>query len=563
MRPQFSKLVSISILAMLAIALTFSACSKNDPAAPENQSPPANVNKYLATLPAWSAFSPPLADADVAVGDTVDTSEQIENQPYNCTTQPYSMTRTPDRVVTLNPDVEILWLGALLQGKGHLGGIGSLAELPVRQRAPLKLSIDLLTGDNSKEVSSPSLTSVTSAIGELIQKAQDAGHMSGSDIFFTEETAHSLTQAALEMGLSASYMGASIKASLSANISDETRTVTAYFVQRMFTVSMELPQTPGDVFSDAFTADMLQEQINRGRIGPDNPPVYVSSIAYGRILMFSFTSTASLSDIKGTLSALYNGGEFGGSLSAQYQNVLENAQIQVVTVGGDASAALSLIRSNDLGAYFTQDAPLTTAKPISYTVRNLGDNSIASVSETTTYNLKTCEPAEVPITGSAYTLHFTKWKVIDLPFIDVCGITTLDLFDCLDIELQYTIHVETSAGGVIYTLESPKISSLHPYAALLKVNELYAIPAYGGVGTSQDVTIHWDGPSAGDYVKVWGEARDWDVGGGSDKLPFSRTFVYPSKPMPSNVETYVDAHDSWGNKVRLYFTVTKGQDTDT
>jgi hypothetical protein len=70
--------------------------------------------------------------------------------------------------------------------------------------------------------------------------------------------------------------------------------LTAYFVQRMFSVSMVLPQTPGEVFSDAFTSQKLQEQIDHGRIGDDNLPVYVSSVAYGRILMFSFTSTASL-----------------------------------------------------------------------------------------------------------------------------------------------------------------------------------------------------------------------------------------------------------------------------
>lgn len=243
--------------------LVLSACSKNDPVAPE-VSPPANVNGYIAGLPSWTAFSPPHADADVATGDSTVTDDTIEGEPYRCTTTPYSMTRTPDRIVTLNPDVEILWVGSLLQGKGHLGGIGSLGELPIRQRAPMKLSIDLLTADNARTVNNPSLSTVTSAVGELIQAAQDGGHTAGSNIFYTKETTHSLTQAALAMGLSANYMGATIKATLSTDISDETRTVTAYFVQRMFTVSMELPQTPGDVFSDAFTGDLLQQQINRG-----------------------------------------------------------------------------------------------------------------------------------------------------------------------------------------------------------------------------------------------------------------------------------------------------------
>ncbi len=550
MKSRIPALRCFILVSSLATALAFAACSEDNPATPGTQAPPADVDAYLATLPTWDQFSPAQADADVATGPSSQGEEVIEGETYNCTTTPYSLTRTPDRVVTLNPDVEILWVGSLLQGKGHLGGIGSLAELPIRQRAPLTLSIDLLTGDNTQTVQNPNVASVTSAVGALIQAAQDAGHTAGSNIFFTQETTHSLVQAALSMGLSASYMGASIKASLSSNISDQTRTVTAYFVQRMFSVSMVLPQTPGEVFSDAFTTQKLQEQVDQGRIGADNLPVYVSSVAYGRILMFSFTSTASLVDINATLSAMYNGGDFGGSLDTHLQSVLENAQIQVVTVGGDANNALALIRANDLGAYFATDAALTTARPISYTVRNLGDNSIASVAETTDYNLKTCTPAAVPVTGSNYTIRFTKAKVIDLNLIDVCAPWNY-YTECWQIELQYTIHVESTVDGIVTPLNF-NATVLNPYAARLKQGETYVFPA-----NSTDVQIHYDG--RGDYVRVWGEIRDYDTATANDKLPFFREFKYPARAFTPG-ETYVDAKDRLGSTVRVYFTVTKGQD---
>ncbi len=542
---------SLWIPMICAVVLTLAACSKDDPVAPVEPGEPADVNGYLATLPSWSSFSPPMPDTEEAVGDSEADEEEIGGEPYDCTVTPYSLTRTPDRVVTLNPDVEILWVGSLLQGKGHLGGIGSLAELPIRQRAPLTLSIDLLAGETDRTVNNPTVATVTSAVGELIESAQNAGHVAGSNIFFTQETTHSLTQAALDMGLSASYMGASIKASLSSNLSEETRTVTAYFVQRMFNVSMVLPQTPAEVFSDAFTSTMLQDQIDRGRIGSDNLPVYVSSVAYGRILMFSFTSTSSLADINATLSVLYNGGEFGGNLDTHLKSVLDNAQIQVVTVGGDAAAALGLIRANDLGAYFAEDAPLTTARPISYTVRNLGDNSIASVSETTNYNLKSCSPADAPITGSEYTIRFDRVQVIELNLIDPCapwnGYT-----DCLQLELNYTIRVESDLGGIVTALEfNPTL--LNPYPDTLKEGESYVFAA-----NSTPVQIHFDGR---DHIRVWGEIRDYDGLTDSDPLPFSRNYVYPAKPFPAGSHS-VDGTDSWGSKVRLFYTVTKGQDLD-
>lgn len=529
--------------------LVLGACSKDDPAAPKTEKP-ANVNGYIAGLPAWTAFSPPVADADQATGDPVESDDTIEGEPYKCTTTPYSITRTPDRIVTLNPDVEILWVGSLLQGKGHLGGIGQLAELPVRQRAPLTLSIDLLVGDNSRTVANPSVATVTSAIGDLIQAAETQGHTAGSNIFYTKEETHSMNQAALAMGLSAAYMGASIKASLSTDISDETRTVTAYFVQRMFNVSMVLPQTPGEVFSDAFTTDLLEQQIDRGRIGPDNLPVYVSSVAYGRILMFSFTSTASVFDINATMEAMYNNGEFGGSLDAHLQQVLSQAKIEVVTVGGDAGAALSLIRNNDLGSYFAEDAPLTSARPISYTVRNLGDNSIASVSETTNYNLQQCIPESVPTTGATYTIRFTKLKVIDLPYIDGW---TLPPNDALDIELQWTLYVETIADGVVKVSEYAP-TFLYPYQGLFREGETFVLPA----NSATNRAIHLDGR---DYIRLWGEVRDWDQTSAADKLPFNREFRYPAKPITTG-ELYTDAKDSSGNTVRVYFTVQKTGDLD-
>src|SRR5690606_17284507 len=113
--------------------------------------------------------------------------------------------------------------------------------------------------------------------------------------------AHSFVQASLEMGLSVNYMGANIQGSLGSDISEDKLTVTAYFAQQMFTAYMVLPQYPGDVFSDAFTDDILQQEIETNRMGPENPPVYVSSITYGRILMYSFTSTATEAKINATL----------------------------------------------------------------------------------------------------------------------------------------------------------------------------------------------------------------------------------------------------------------------
>jgi hypothetical protein len=541
----FFRISVISVLCLLVGLLA--ACSEDDPAAPAPE--PANLTEFFNGVPAWDSYSPPLADSDEATGPGSTEEETIDGVVYNCTTTPYSLTRTPEKIVTLNPDVEVLWVGSLLQGQGYVGGIGSLVELPIRQRTPMALTIDLLTGNNTRTIDRPTLATSNQAIGQLIDDATAAGHTAGSNILFTKETMFSYDQMALKMGLSASYSGATIKASLSTDISNETRTVAAYFVQRMFTVSMVLPQSPEAVFSDEFTKEMLDQERSRGRMGPGNPPVFVSSIAFGRILIFSFTSTASETDINATLNVMYNGGEFGGEMEAKYQEILQTAQIRVVTVGGDANQALALIRSNDLGQYFAEDAPLSTAKPISYTIRHLKDNVIARVAEATDYNLTSCTPKELPVTGAEYEITMTRICPVDLAWLSLNGGEAIadGLFN-IEAYYQFWIEDESGAQKAIEWMSQAE----YDYVASLSVGQCHTLVDRGG-RTAQPirVKIHFDGR---DNVRIHGTVWDADWLAGDDAVfNFSRTFV---NNLTEGEGKQLRA-DAFGNEMDLFWRVQK------
>ena len=137
------------------------------------------------------------------------------------------------------------------------------------------------------------------------------------------------------MGLSARYMGASVKASLDSETSAEKLTVTASFIQNAFTIGIEAPSSPKDWFSADFTEAKLQDQLENNAMGPDNLPVYVSDVTYGRIIMISFTSSASESDIKASLEATYNGGFWGGELSidGDRQEILKESELSIQQMG--------------------------------------------------------------------------------------------------------------------------------------------------------------------------------------------------------------------------------------
>ena len=372
------KIITFYLVSILFLILI--SC-KEDSTSPESEQDP-DVNKYLVSLPSWDIFCPANPDEDNEGNPT--TNWECATQVVESTT-PCSITRTPEDIVTYDPGSEILYVGSLIQGKKYIGGLGSIQILPINQRAPIKISISFQMANNSRTIEHPSLTTVRDAIGDLVETAQNVGHVSGSSIFFNKSSSYSVEQTALALGLSAKFMKGSVQGSLQWTSTTETHTVSAYFIQKMFTVSMEIPQRPGDFFSSDFTQALLNEQISLGRIGPDNLPVYVSNIVYGRMMTLTMTSTYTETEMKAALDGSYNG--IGGTMSAEHLQILQNSEIQLVTIGGDAQQALDYLRTGHLGEFFKYDAPLTTAVPISYTLRNVGDNTIAKVSETTNYNI--------------------------------------------------------------------------------------------------------------------------------------------------------------------------------
>lgn len=397
---QLNPVIALSVAFLLA-------CS--DGGGPETTS----VDDYVGSLGSWDVFSPVLPSQDNATADTTRREEIVQDVKYACTVTQHSLTDTPTDIVMYEPNASIMWVGNLIQGQSYKGGLGTFQELSIRQRAPLRLSIDLLTGNNFAVVDHPSLTTVQSAIGDLIQRAQDAGHVSGSSIAFDSRSTYSTRQAALKLGLSAKWVGGRFHSTLNVTKNASQRTILAHFVQKMFTISIELPQSPDSFFSDEFTPSLLQQQKDAGNIGPDNLPVYLASVTYGRTLTYSLTTSYSENRMRAAISASFHG--FGGGVDgyteSDLRQTLSQENLRVVAIGGEGQDVLDLISQGNLQAYFTADAPLTTAKPISYQLNYLGDNKLARVSETTEYLLEDCDAIPSGDVVSDFEIDNEDWAV--------------------------------------------------------------------------------------------------------------------------------------------------------
>lgn len=404
----------------LALVLFMTACSSATIEQPAEQ--PADMKTFVSELPVWpSAVTAaervpldsegnPTADGKPQKSSDTESSIGSDSKEYTCTTTNYSLTNAPDEIVTFDPDTGLLWPGSILEGKGIQEGLGSFAEVSVKSssRPALVISIPrILTADNRRIVPQPSQSTVSSAVGDLISIAKAQGIETGSKVNFTLKDSYSWQQSALDLNLAVEYLTGEADASLNVAREVNEHTITAYFVENAFTVVADLEgQTPQEaLFGSGFSQSDLDTLIAAGQIGSDNLPTYIKSVSYGRILMFSVTSSRSYSEINAAVNAMYDfgSGTVSGGISASDRQLLEESEINVTSIGGPFKASASLIKSGDLSKFFSVDPTLETMVPISYEARTVKGNKIASVNRTTEYNIKEC--TQVPDAPAKKTIR--------------------------------------------------------------------------------------------------------------------------------------------------------------
>ncbi|MBK7351432.1 MAG: thiol-activated cytolysin family protein [Gemmatimonadetes bacterium] len=395
-----------------ALAAMLAGCGGSEPGTGPGGGETAG--EFLAGLPSWDEYAPPGVVTDsvvdstrtpVAIRDTVASVTTVDtagvvttrtNVAYACTDVPYTLSKNPQQIVIYNPDQDILFPGALIQGKSHALQAGSLKGITVKERTPINVSIpgfSFPTGSNFRTVDTVDQAHVAQAIGSIVGNYTAGGLQAPTASTFEMRTYNSEKEFALQAGLSGKYLGFSAKASGSTSRNSSETTVAVQFYQRMYDVVVAAPPTPAQWFTSQFTPAKLQAQIDAGFMGQDNPPIYISQVTYGRSMMFTLTSTASESDIRATLNASYKfvTGQAGLDLSAQQHEILSRSRIAITSIGGNDSATIAMIQSGDWRAYFTQSAPFSTAAPLSYVFKNVGDGSIAKVTEATNYSIRACQ----------------------------------------------------------------------------------------------------------------------------------------------------------------------------
>jgi hypothetical protein len=376
-----------------AALLALAACGGQPPGAV------GGVDAFVAALPGWDEIAPPVVEnAGEPTGDApVVDQETVDGVVYTCSTTPYSIAKNPNEMALFNPDAAVLWPGALIRGGSHLA-VGSLELLALsrERRAPLGISIQGggvlgIPGGVSTIVDQPVGSTMREGINQLVVNALGADVAVGAGASsFTSVESHSTRQTLVSLGLDARYLGAEASSRLDYSKNASQRTYTAYFVQRLFTIAVDLPERPSSMFADGVTGADLQAL----GISGSNLPLYIDSVSYGRILMFSFTSRDSRERIEAALEFSYNSpiGGVDGFAETDLRQTLSTAKIEVFALGGPNTGVQNLIRDGSLDSYFEAPLAINQVEPISFTLRNLGDNRLAKVGDTTSYEVRACSP---------------------------------------------------------------------------------------------------------------------------------------------------------------------------
>lgn len=401
--------------------LLFTTCSdkSSDPDGGGGNPNASSIDEYFAGLPDYTAPSMvPSSENDgppvyiiVEEGPVGDVWEL----DYKCGVTESKAVLETEEIFSPDMNFGALWPGNLVQGNSIVDG--TLKPIPL-DRGSITMTISVDVPQTSVEVDNPNSITAQQAVSDLKLSVdpdldgENAPSNPGTVTFKVEESS-SFSQAMLSMGITGAYsQPMSVTIAGSANVSVQrsytSQTIVARMVQKLFTIRVadDLPELrqPSGWFASHVTAGDMEEAEVAGTMGPDNLPMYIESVTYGRILVFTLTSatTTSADSLAAAMNASYSKYQGGGDLSVEHEEILASRTVEVYQAGGDPSSAQAAVQSLDFSQFFVE-MEATSAVPISFKAKPLktgAQGDYITMVDSSTYSVRNdCErPAGYEVT---------------------------------------------------------------------------------------------------------------------------------------------------------------------
>jgi hypothetical protein len=364
--------------------------------------PRENIDAFLAGLSDWP--EPPKASsvtsAPIDERRNLET-EEFEEWPFDCAVVKHDITEQHEEILNFDGGAEYVKPGLLLVGDEFLKG--NLAPIPLK-RAAITLSINVPgVSKASVTVTNPNSSTIQDGIAKLQAEAEEAAEGSyAAQLSYDQHTVQSVEEMKVKLGVSAGFDGLFASASFSSKFENESSiekyTVVSNLRQQMYTITFaqDALTKPRDFFDPSVSLDDFVEAESDGFLGRSNVPVFISSVTYGRMVVFSATSTqaASRSLLQATLEASGTNWSASADLSVEQKDFLSSLDIEVLSIGGNQEDATNAIRTGNWTELFA-GADILNSVPLRYTVRALsGTRPIAAIGDTTRYTVSDCTAIE-------------------------------------------------------------------------------------------------------------------------------------------------------------------------
>jgi thiol-activated cytolysin len=345
--------------------------------------PPAadEIDAYIDSLPYLPVEEPAVAEGQ--------KTEATREGDYQCSSQNLLETRQYDRIVAYAANSDSLYPGAIVSADSVLTGLFTQIVMP-RSPATISVSLENLAGSKTAVIAEPSLSAYRDALSGILD-AEVTGS-TPANLYSEIEEVHTEEQLDMALGVQASWgLGlASLKTSFNFKQEEIRSRYLVRYTQAYYTVDLDAPESPSSLFAPTVRLADVQEKMDA-----EHPPAYVSSVTYGRMVVFTFESEYSNTEMGAALDFAYSGGvDVKGDVSVTYKDMISKSKITAFILGGDAGTAVKTIDSYEAlinfikeGGNYSRQSP---GAPIAYKLAYLKDNSPARMSFTTDYDVKDC-----------------------------------------------------------------------------------------------------------------------------------------------------------------------------
>ncbi|RMZ61153.1 hypothetical protein D1632_04100 [Chryseobacterium nematophagum] len=375
-------------------------------------------------------------------------SSSANKNATNCEDITEHQEKTFDSFTRLGTGAELMWPGNIIQGKTIK--TGQVATIPISDqgRNPIEVKVDAFSSSStvpsSKLIESPTPGKVQIALGEIINSYYDSGTKFPANYSIDIQRTFSSKQ--LQMALNIGYtgtVGLDGGTSFGINFNKNKNYYAVTLKQKFFQVSVN--SKTGLKGNDGWIKNDYPKSQLDPYIKSDNPPIYISTVTYGRLYTLVYESEENATKIEQALNFAYKNpaASITASQKAEYSSTLQNARVYVKQLGGSATAGLESSMSTLAGNFDSvRDFVVTGAEasktnpgyPIEYTAVNIGSNLPVTikVEDQVTYKncidntykliLKNADYTSLPILFKTIdnpnhsTYHLTSGESIELPY---------------------------------------------------------------------------------------------------------------------------------------------------